>query len=95
MKKFALLHIGFEKPTPEIMQAWGAWFASIKEQTVDMGGLMNGREITKDGTKELAFDLEAITGFNIVEAENMEAAEKMAQSCPFISGIRVYEIRTK
>jgi YCII-related domain len=95
MKKFALLHIGFKKPTPEVMQAWGAWFASIKDQTVDAGGLMNGREISKDGTKELGFDLEAITGFNIVEAESIEEAEKMAQSCPFITSIRVYEIRTK
>lgn len=23
MKKFMLLHFGFEKPTPEIMEAWG------------------------------------------------------------------------
>ena len=26
MKKFVLLHYGFEKPTPEIMAAWGKWF---------------------------------------------------------------------
>jgi hypothetical protein len=28
VKKFVLLHYGFEKPTPEIMAAWGKWFES-------------------------------------------------------------------
>ncbi len=26
VKKFLFLHYGFEKPTPEIMSAWGKWF---------------------------------------------------------------------
>src|SRR5664279_5772136 len=30
VKKFVLLHYGFEKPTPEIMAAWGKWFESIR-----------------------------------------------------------------
>ena len=35
MKKFMLLHIGFEQPTPEIMEAWKAWFASIADRQID------------------------------------------------------------
>ncbi len=31
MKKFVLLHCGFEKPTPEIMAARGKWFELMKE----------------------------------------------------------------
>ena len=53
VKKFVLLHYGFEKPTPEIMAAWGKWFEAIKPHTVDMGGFGNGREISKGGTKSL------------------------------------------
>ena len=53
MKKFVLLHYGFEKPTPEIMAAWGKWFEATKPHTVDMGGFGNGREISKGGTKDL------------------------------------------
>ena len=34
MKKFVLLHYGFEKPTPEIMAAWGKWFESMKDLCV-------------------------------------------------------------
>ena len=44
MKKFVFLHYGFEKPTPEIMAAWGKWFESIKDRVVDMGGHFRGVE---------------------------------------------------
>jgi hypothetical protein len=39
------LHFGFENPTPEIMKAWRAWFASISEKQIDQGGFSGGREI--------------------------------------------------
>ena len=46
MKKFMILHVGFEKPTPEIMDAWGRWFESIADKQVDQGGFSGGREIS-------------------------------------------------
>ena len=94
MKKFMLLHFGFEKPTPEIMAAWEKWFESITDRTVDQGGFSGGREISKSGTKDLPMGMESITGYNIIEAENLDTAEKIAQDNPCIASIRVYEIRT-
>ena len=48
MKKFMLLHFGFEKPTPEIMAAWGQWFESVADKIVDQGGhFSGGREISR------------------------------------------------
>ena len=94
MKKFMFLHLGFENPTPEIMNAWKAWFESITEKQVDRGGFSGGREISKSGTKELQWNMESITGYNIIEAESLDAAEKLAQRCPFIAGIRIYEVRS-
>jgi len=65
VKKFVFLHYGFEKPTPEIMAAWGKWFESMKDNIIDMGGHFRaGREISKAGTKDLPLGLESITGFN-------------------------------
>ncbi|MEL6814335.1 MAG: hypothetical protein AAFP03_05915 [Cyanobacteria bacterium J06598_3] len=93
MKKFMFLHTGFEKPTPEIMEAWKAWFVLIADQQIDQGGFAGGREITKEGTRELAWDMEAITGYNIIEAQSLDAAEKLAQSNPFVASIRIYELR--
>ncbi len=92
MKKFVFLTYGFEKPTPEIMTAWGAWLESIKDNIVDMGHLSGGREISKAGTKDLPLGLESITGFMIMSADSLDDAEKMAHSNPYISSIRVYEL---
>ncbi len=94
MKKFMFLHFGFEKPTPEIMEAWGKWFESIADKQVDQGGFGSGREISKAGPKDLRWSMESITGYNIIEAEDLDAAERIAQSNPYIASIRVYEIRS-
>lgn len=93
MKKFMYLHLGFEKPTPEIMAAWMAWFESISDKQVDQGGFGSGREISKSGTRDLPWDMESITGYNIIEAESLEAAEKLAEDNPFVASIRIYELR--
>ncbi|MEX1181585.1 MAG: YciI family protein [Cucumibacter sp.] len=94
MKKFMFLHVGFERPSPEIMEAWGKWFESIADKQVDQGGFSSGREISKTGTKDLPWSMESITGYNIIEAESLDEANKIAKGCPYIAGIRVYEIRS-
>ena len=95
MKKFLLLHYGFENPTDEIMAEWGKWFKSIEGIMVDQGGFMGGREISKQGTKELPWDMDCITGYNIIKAESIDEAEKIAKTNPFIASIRVYELRSE
>ena len=93
MKKFMFLHFGFEKPTPEIMDAWHKWFASIADITVDQGGFSGGKEISKAGTQDLPWGMESITGYNVIEAEDLEAATAIAAGNPYIASIRVYELR--
>lgn len=89
-----LLHFGFETPTPEIMAAWKHWFASIADCQVEQGGFAGGRDISAAGSRDLPWDRDAITGYNIIEAEDLDAAEAIASSNPFISSIRVYELRS-
>ena len=93
MKRFMLLHYGFEKPTPEIMGAWKSWFDSIAEITVENGGFTGGREISAAGTEELPWGRESISGFSIIKADSIDEAEKVAAENPYIESIRVYEIR--
>ena len=93
MKRFVLLHFGFEQPTPEIMDAWNAWFKSIADRTVENVGFNGGREISKSGTRDLPWDMESITGYSVIEAESLDEAEKLAKTNPFISSIRIYEVR--
>lgn len=92
MKKFAIVTIGFTPPSPEFMQEWMAWFESIKSQTVQQFGFKNGIEVNKKGKQEIPMDLEAMTGMLIVEAEDREAALKMAEAGPMVSSTRIYEV---
>lgn len=94
MKKYVFLHIGFEQPTPEIMQAWNAWFKSVADKTVENVGFSGGREISKSGSRELPWNLESITGYTVIEAESLEAAEGLARTNPFVTSIRIYEVRS-
>ena len=89
-----LLMFGFEEPTPEIMKAWGAWFESIADRTVDQGGFSSAREISSAGTRDLPMGMESITGYTIIEAESLDEAEKIARDNPYIASIRVYKIRS-
>ncbi len=91
MKKFVIMHMGFEMPSPEIMEKWNAWFASIKDNTVENLGFRGGKEVNHDGTVDLGMDADAITGISIVEAADLDAAVAMTEGNPFIKAVRVYE----
>ena len=93
MKRFMLLHYGFETPTQEIQDAWGKWFASVADKMVDSGSpFSKGREISSGGTKELPLGMESLTGYTIIGARNMDEAEQIAKGCPMIRFVRVYEM---
>lgn len=92
MKKYMLLHFGFEKPTPEIMARWNSWFEAVADKTVENGGFRAAREISHNGTRELPMNKDSITGYSIIEAEDIEEATTLAQGNPFIASIRIYEV---
>jgi hypothetical protein len=93
MKRFVLMHVGFETPTQAIMDAWGHWFASIEDRLVEnVGPFLAGIEISHSGSRELPVDKEAVTGYSIIEADSLADAKAIAEGCPFISSIRVYEV---
>lgn len=77
---------------PEIMESWMRWFKSIEDKIIDQIGLRNGKEVTKNGIKELSMDKDAITGYVVINAENMDEAVKIAQDCPMITSTKVYEV---
>jgi len=92
MKKFVIFHYGFEMPTPEIMDSWNKWFASIGDKIVDPGSPLGpGREISPSGTKELPMGLESLTGYTVINADSLDEAEVIAKGCPMITSVRVYE----
>ena len=92
MKKFVLLTIGFTQPTPEIMEPWMKWFKIIEDKIVDQVGLRFGKEVTKEDVSELKMDKDAITGYLVITAENMDEALEIAQSGPMITSTKVFEM---
>jgi hypothetical protein len=86
------LYYGMWRQTPEMKKAWGDWFASIGDKLVDGGNpLGQGFEVSDDGTNELPLDNGALTGYSIISAESMEAAVEIAEACPRMTSVRVYE----
>jgi transcription antitermination factor NusG len=94
MKRFVLITVGFTQPTPEVMQPWMEWFKSIGDKIVEQVGLMDGREVTANGIKELQMDKDAMTGYLVIEAEDMEEALEITKRCPAVTSTLVYEVRS-
>jgi len=92
VKKFLMLHYGYEEPTAEVMAAWQGWFAKVGDRFADMGSpLGNCLEVTKTGSREMSPDMGAATGYSIISADSREDAERLLEGCPIIASVRLYE----
>lgn len=91
MKKFIILYNGpatkLEDMDPAkrdaIMGKWGAWMGKVGNAMVDMGQPMaNGEAVVDDGSEAKALEL---SGYSIVQTEDMASAKKMVEDHPFLS----------
>jgi hypothetical protein len=93
MKKFVFLYQGLLEPNnKEMMERWTSWMAELGESFVDSGNPFGpGREVTTGGSRDLPLGPESTTGYSIVEAESLDAAEKLLANCPIVTSVHVYE----
>ncbi|MGH8952678.1 MAG: hypothetical protein ACRDX9_14815 [Acidimicrobiia bacterium] len=93
MSKFVFLYKGlWPEPTPEVTGAWSSWFEEIGESIVDSGNPFgSGREVSGSGSADLPPGPESITGYTIVNADDIDAAEKLLANCPIVTSVLVYE----
>lgn len=97
MPKFLLIYHG--KPdleTPEAgakhMEAWKAWSAGLGAAVVDPGMPVGmSKTITASGVEDHG-GANPVSGMTVLQADTMEAAIKMAQGCPHLSGSGTIEI---
>jgi hypothetical protein len=95
VKKFLILFHDSWESTPEARAAWQAWFVRVGDRLVDSGNpLGHGLEVTESGSRELAVDAGAATGYTIISAEDRADAERLLEGCPFVSSVRLYEAMT-
>ncbi len=89
MAKFLFVYYGGMAETDpvkqkESMDAWMKWFSGLGKAVVDPGNpTMPGKMLSKGGSKDIRRD--PVTGYSVVQAENLAAAIKMAQGSPQIT----------
>ncbi|MCX6351259.1 MAG: YciI family protein [Bacteroidetes bacterium] len=66
------------------MEGWMTWAQRCGNQLVDMGSpLMGGQALSPDGTSTNSN--KSVTGYSILEAENMDDAKALLKGHPHIS----------
>ena len=89
MPEYILAYHGGKKPeSPEEgakhMARWKDWLGGLGDAVVNPGTpLGKSKIVSSDGVSD-GGGPDALTGFSIVKADNMDAALEMAKGCPFI-----------
>ncbi len=101
MAKYLLLYHGggmpeTEEETAQVMAAWGAWYESLGDAVVDPGNPIGpmAKHVAGDGHVGDGAAGSMASGYTILQADSLDAAAKMAQSCPVLMGgaqISVFE----
>src|SRR5690242_2315743 len=94
MGKYVLVYQGGGMAeTPEAQQAamdaWGAWFGALGDSAVDWGAPFGASGAAGGGDATTG-----LTGYSIVQADDLAAAVKMGEGCPVIADggrVDVYE----
>ena len=104
MKKFILLYNGPATPAEEmtqeqgekVMAGWRSWMEKTGDGLVDVGLPMgDGHAIVDDGSEG---DATPISGYTIIQAEDMDGAVALVDGHPFLSdktgafSVEVYEL---
>ncbi len=93
MTKFLLLYIGggmpeTEEETAQVMKAWEAWYNDLGSAVVDPGYPFQpkAKSVSSSGAVSDAPAGMMATGYTILQAESLDKAAKLAQSCPVLKG---------
>ena len=90
MTKYVLAYHGGGMPaSPEegqkVMAAWNSWIGGLGKAMVDVGNPTGpAKTIARDGKVLDGGGANPITGYSVVEAADLDAAVKLAKSCPIL-----------
>ncbi len=91
MPKFVFAYHGGKPPeSPEegekVMAAWGAWFETLGAAVVDGGAPVGISKTVSAGGVADGGGSNPLSGYSIVNADNIDAAVEMAKGCPILDG---------
>jgi hypothetical protein len=80
---------------PEAMARWQAWIGRHSGSMVDPGTPLGPSRMVRPDGVAAESELDCLTGFSIVRADDLDSALAMAGSCPFLEmgTIEVAEIK--
>ena len=82
-----------EAERKRLMAQWGKWFQDLGEALVDGGNpIMKAKTITSKGAVSDGGGQNPVSGYSVIKADNLEAAVKLAKSCPVLVGGNTIEV---
>jgi hypothetical protein len=95
MGKFVYIYYAGANTDGGGAEEWGKWFGELGDKLVDGGNPFSegGQAVHQGGV--MAVQDKPVTGYSIVNADNMDEATKLAKGCPLVStkegAVCVYE----
>jgi hypothetical protein len=69
----------------EVLAAFGAWMASVGDGMVDPGAPLSVARTVSSAGAEDGQTLAQIGGYSVIQAADLDAAQKLVESHPFIA----------
>ncbi|MCP4966873.1 MAG: hypothetical protein GY926_16795 [bacterium] len=93
MKKFILIYHGHQTLGAEVEAAWNDWFERRATSFAEVGHMFGpGRQISNDGIIEWSLSTNPASGYSIVVAPHIDAAEQLLEGCPIVDSVSLYEV---
>ena len=91
MPKYVLAYHGGSRPqTPaeqaQVMDAWIAWFGTLGDAVADVGNPTGAaKTVSADGSITDGGGANALNGYSLLAATDLDAAVGLAKGCPILS----------
>ena len=84
---FVLIYHGYPASS-----AWDTWFQRRVANFVDVGHAFGlGRMVTPETTIEWSQASNLASGYSVVIAPHIDAAEQLIEGCPIVEGVSIFE----
>lgn len=90
MAKYVLAYHGGGMPETEadqakVMAAWESWYGTLGPAIADGGAPVgNGKTVAADGSVSDGGGANPLTGYTVVQADDIDSAVSMAKGCPIL-----------